>query len=209
MTKMNRVVENDPPPVPYGTTPQDWVHEWKLVRADSNMRNDVLVGGQRTTLELQFDAKTSAFTVVGDAPPAFAGCTLGLKGTQAPDLLAASLGALPAYSAQHEARYCDALDHHLIPYLKADMAKGNGGDLVRLEGVIRIQCCWPRKGTMHAQMNPEPHFVDTDVRLYQFKEGVSDGDDPKTSTLSTLLVVWAPDSPRLPANPDGTVMGIA
>jgi hypothetical protein len=192
--------------------PQDWARTWNLVRADANMRHDVLVGGQQTPLTLQLlpgDGATLTFEVVGAAPPAFAGCNLQLKGTELPDLEAAGLGPLPVYSTAVDGHYCTALDNHLIPYLKADLSKKNGGDLVRLEGVIKIRCGWPKSGTKHALQNPAPHFVNTDVRLYQFKEGVSDGADPKTSTASTLLVMWAPDAPRVPTNPDGSVTGFS
>jgi hypothetical protein len=207
---MNRIVENYPPPALQNIKQKDWAQPWNLVRADANIRNDVLVGGTMTTLTLQRidPLDPSRFQVVGNPPPAFVGCTLELKGTQAPDIDAASPSPLPPYSEALDGHYISALDDHLIPYLKADMARANGGDLLRLEGVIQVRCCWPQAGTRLAELNPQPHFVKTDVRLYQFDEGMLDG-APGTSTSSTLLVVWAPDSPRLPVNPDGSAVGFS
>ena len=206
---MNQVIENTPSPTPLGTQPDDWLRAWKLVRADANMVTDVLHRGTQTTLELQFDSETRKITAVGDVPPAFKESILELKGTQLPVLEAAKIPrAFPVYSKKSEDHYLDSLDKKLIPYLKADMKKPNGGDLVRLEGLIKLRCCWPRRSAQQVINDPNPHLIETDVRLYLFKDGVRDSDDP-TASSSTLLVVWAPDSPRLPANPDGSVMGIS
>jgi hypothetical protein len=206
---MNQVIENAPSPTALGTQPDDWLRAWNLVRADANMVTDVLHRGTQTILELHFDSETRKITAAGDVPPAFKESILELKGTQLPALEAAKIPRpFPVYAKESEDHYLKSLDQNLIPYLKADMQKANGGDLVRLEGLIKIRCCWPRRSALQAVNDPNPHFIETDVRLYQFKGAVRDGNDP-TASSSTLLVVWAPDSPRLPANPDGSVLGIS
>jgi hypothetical protein len=209
MTTMNQLIENARSATALGAQPDGWLREWKLVRADANMATDVMHRGTQTILELQFDDKTRKITAVGDVPPAFRESILELRGTQLPALEAAKIPRpFPVYTKECEDHYLNSLDENLIPYLKADMSKANGGDLVRLEGLIKLRCCWPRRSAQQAINDPNPHWIETDVRLYQFKGGVRDGDDP-TASSSTLLVVWAPDSPRLPANPDGSVMGIS
>jgi hypothetical protein len=186
----------------------DWAREWNLVRADENMVRDVLTHPTETTLLLKFDGLTEKYTPLGNnIPRAFAKTELELRGTQVPDLQSIGLHALPRYATEHETHYINALDYFLIPYLEADRQKANGGDLVRLEGVIRIQCGWPKPGTRYAQLNPDPHFVDTDVRIYQFKDGVRDAEDSGGDS-STLLIIWAPDAPTQSANPDGSVLGL-
>lgn len=205
---MNQLAANQPSLGSPGTNPEDWARKWSLMRADTNMLRDVLTKGTGTILQLKFDSAAGTFTPVGDVPRAFVGAVLERKGTQVPDLESVGIDPFPKYGSHHETRYINALDDFLIPYLDADRQKENGGDLVRLEGVIKIQCGWPKLGTRHAQLNPAPHFVNTDVRLYQFKEGMKDADEPSASS-STLLVVWAPDAPIHPANPDGTVLGIS
>jgi hypothetical protein len=203
---MNQVVETKLVLGSPGTDPEDWAREWSLVRADPNMLRDVLTHPTDTILELEHNGKTGEFIPVGNIPPAFVNTTLVLKGSEVPDLGSSGLAPLPKYAAENDEHYVNALDHFLIPYLEADRQKENGGDLLRLEGVIRIQCGWPKSGSRLAQLNPQPHFVNTDVRIYRFKEGMKDAADPNASS-STLLVVWAPDAPSQPANPDGSVLG--
>jgi hypothetical protein len=183
----------------------DWARRWNLVRADTNLRKDVLHKGAGSVLELKFDANIESFVPVGDIPPAFLNATLKPRGRVAPDLESIGLHPLPTYSSEHEPHYVKVLDDFLIPYLQADLLNG---DLQRLEAVIRIQCGWPKAGSRLAQLNPDLHFVNVDARIYQFKNGMRQSDSA-TSGNSTLLVIWAPDAPRQPVNSDGSAMGVS
>jgi hypothetical protein len=204
---MKQTVEANPTQLPLGTHPFHFQRPWKLVRADKNIAQDVLHQGPGTVLDLRVDKGTGVVTAFGNAPPAFVDCQLELKGSVQPELEAAGLrGAFNPYDVERDDEYKNALDDQLIPYLKRDMDLGERSVLAHLEGVITMRCCWPVAGSRLAELNPEPHFVKTDIRLYLFNEGVKDGMD-QTSSRSSLLVLWAPDSPRLPINPDGTILG--
>jgi hypothetical protein len=205
---------------PTRSSPQDdprvtaWNRDWTLVRADLNMARDLLVKGNKTTFALEAvpsDDGKSRFKIVSSGsnplPRALVDCFLELKGEIDPQLQDAGLEALPAYDKARDNHFDDALDQRLIPYLDADMRHDD--NLTRLEGTIKFQCPFTH---MHvAQLGTtaaDPHILELGIRLYRFKEGINDG-APGKSTLSTLLVMWAPDSPRFPANPDGTALGIA
>jgi hypothetical protein len=204
---MNQIVETNPTQVPLGTHPLHFQKQWKLMRADANIYQDVLHKGSGTVLDLRMNKGTGIVTAFDEVPPAFAKTQLELKGNVPPTLEDAGMrDALNPYDVNLDDEYRDALDNYLIPYFRADMAKSDGGELAHLEGVITMRCCWPIEGSRLAELNPDPHFIKTDVRLYLFDEGVRDGTHPSASR-STLLVMWAPDSPHLPANPDGSIVG--
>jgi len=187
---------------------QIWNRTWTLMRADPNMAEDVMAGAVQATLKLEPEkrGKTEGFVVArgdsGYVPVCFADLFLAYQGTQIPNLGTAGLEPLPFYQAgndDHEAHYCNALDNSLIPYFTSNP------NLMRLEGTMKIRCPWPRNATQGKGQASDSHYVDTDVRFYQFENGICHASDKN----ATLLVIWAPDSPRLPTNPDGSVMGIA
>jgi hypothetical protein len=192
------------------TFTQQWDDRiWTLVRADQNIAGDVMIGGIQTTLTLRWEERNDkeGFRVAtvnseDKVPVSLADLVLEPVGAQVPNLGTAGLEPLPVYqpkNAQHEAHYCKALDHGLIPYFTSNP------NLMRLEGTMKMRCPWPRKASQGKGQASAPHYVDTDVKFYQFENGISRGTDGS----ATLLVIWAPDSPRLPTNPDGSVMGIA
>jgi hypothetical protein len=76
---------------------------------------------------------------------------------------------------------------------------GSTPGIRRLEGVVRIECHYPRVPLANGV---KPHAVsnfDAEVHVYQFEGAFEDG--------LPLLFVRFPLSPRCPRNSDGTAVG--